>query len=815
MAMVEDKAQHTIVPAAGLPTVEAVFADIRLNLAAKQSREFDVTALGRIASGLGCADADAGYKKSKLFDQKRFSLALALVSSANIRLNASLAQDYGIHHDEVRRLRIRMGASVFHVRRFQIVRIVDRLSEFILARGGDCVALTYCVRYDETPMQVKAKTAEQDTFAAQALDCKSAMRPLEDSPKASKLVQFDWSCALLFHLDGKFHQVRVECPMPVRIIDRGTAEVYAHLNAQLFPHLQHYERRFRRVQRLCTTDSDGAVLKAERHIASSPPLQSHLHVTCEIHKVAHIAQRLAVPADTVVTGMVNISLSLSRPGGMGVFRRILRRILKERVVKLRGSAGPRAEAHRRAVLDLYCPNQQDSQTRASERGLVEWLANGDFENCMEVQHYCSGCCQDEEYTKQRFQTLFVNSVARRPFRVFPRSKWTGADEACRALGLLASMHGLLSLVYQEWASHFGTKLPKKVAPTSSEVLAEDGDDEEGDPMARAAANWSESVGVTAGLGADASGDLFRQLHTGYTQRGLGFVAIQGHSNMLMVFSAILLAQQQLMHEYLKMASESWSLHDSRMCAFARENGQERKPKSRAIVANSGELEAEFMARLESLLLDNQSWRGVGLAGHVVHFKVFAFKLITIAGASCHEDLATPHRGYPWKTFCLAADSGETLKEGLNSASVHPTLVLMVELCFCRGVSCVTVCRKNQNCAFRSRFITIQTCASQKCLGLYLNKSQSFAALHAPGSSSDDHCLEHLFGCLCLPRLFFWTIADDCGVDLCTGSSKKLPRVCLTLGQRASWSITRGIYTVRPRWWIAVRQQSCYLWRRRA
>lgn len=147
---------------------------------------------------------------------------------------------------------------------------------------------------------------------------------------------------------------------------------------------RHLGGRFRRVQHLSTTDGYLACSKAARALAKESPQDGHASFTCDAHKVSHIAQKVdkAMRADIIV--LINLALALQPSGGMAAFRRVLRKHVLASVVRLVASPGPAADAHRRGVLDLYCPNASGQPGMQMKRAVVEALANGDYASTREV-----------------------------------------------------------------------------------------------------------------------------------------------------------------------------------------------------------------------------------------------------------------------------------------------------------------------------------------------------------------------------------------------------------------------------------------------
>ena len=234
---------------------------------------------------------------------------------------------------------------------------MDILTNFVAQRGGTCLCLTSRVRYHETDMFLRTSTAASGTTSQELVHRRAKPRALSGSDEVSKakLVQYEWTGAALFMLDGRFTLVSFMVPVWVSVVDTTTAEVYDYLNKVVEPPLQRITARFCRTQRLCTTDGAKEIRKAERVRRKANPDVATCHTTCKLHKVALVATRVALLMSAEVSLLIHLALSLQISGGMRRFRQYLREVLAERLVVLHGSPGPEADKHRQGVLDLFCP----------------------------------------------------------------------------------------------------------------------------------------------------------------------------------------------------------------------------------------------------------------------------------------------------------------------------------------------------------------------------------------------------------------------------------------------------------------------------
>lgn len=195
--------------------------------------------------------------------------------------------------------------------------------------------------------------------------------------------------------------------------------------------------------------------------------------------------------------------------------------------------------------------------------------------------------------RMKFEMLFINMVARSAPGVFPRSRWIGVDKCLRSLGLLASMHGLSQSAFSEWAASMGTRLPSSMqaagaegSAAAMEDAAEDGEAADDGEAHLGAADMPDLANVAKMV----SPEEYRDVLRGWRQKGLAFVSALAHRPWLLVLSAVLLAQQSLMANYLLVSGAIWDAREEGLSALAKEHGVDRCPKWRALVSSTRALE---------------------------------------------------------------------------------------------------------------------------------------------------------------------------------------------------------------------------------
>ncbi len=158
-------------------------------------------------------------------------------------------------------------------------------------------------------------------------------------------------------------------------------------------------------------------------------------MTASIHTAAFL------PLRSAVSGMVHVALSLKQGYTMSLFRSCLRRTIRERLLLRFGTCPSDAISHKAHILRFFCARGPDMPAR---RALLMLLGNGDWRNSLVVEHYVGDSILSK-YSEPVIRAIIEVGLAKalcpsKP-RVYPQSRWTGADLTCDELGVMLSFHG--------------------------------------------------------------------------------------------------------------------------------------------------------------------------------------------------------------------------------------------------------------------------------------------------------------------------------------------------------------------------------------
>ena len=106
--------------------------------------------------------------------------------------------------------------------------------------------------------------------------------------------------------------------------------------------------------RVCTTDGASSKCVTERSISiDRGPSWLPLHLICVVHKVANGYKSVFGMVEDIISGMINLSLSLASSADMGRFRRILADEVASRIRFTITPPSAEAVAYQTEVLNLF------------------------------------------------------------------------------------------------------------------------------------------------------------------------------------------------------------------------------------------------------------------------------------------------------------------------------------------------------------------------------------------------------------------------------------------------------------------------------
>ena len=639
----------------------------------KQSKaNNDELAIGRNLCIVGALPADARRGRVRMFNASISESVDKIMESRRIKSLSSLADEAGVHVKSIGSTKSRLGAACVAIERAALLAMLDKLTENVLDAGGRCVCITVRTRYDETPLKFRTHAVEVSSQAIIPVNAVAPQEIIVEDKSCSKVVQYEWSGAVLVCIAERYELVQFALPVWLLNVDRCTADVYMEVIRRVHPPMCRLEGRFNRSQKLAQTDGDNSLGKAERNDSRAHPARADMHLQCVVHKIAGMAKGFTRLVKLDITQIIHLALSLCSAGAMKVFRKMLREVIMLRLVIIDGAPGDADNDHREAVLNTFCPVVANKGSSLFKRRMVGALANGRYSVEDVFEHWEVGCCVDEEDTRRKLVTVYVNMVARTACPVFPRHRWTRVCETLRWLGLLAATHNLLPEVYARFAEYHGTKrrVPAVVhdVPPPLPAIA-DGQVDDAAEGVGFQGGGEPGPGVAAEDVDEDDPDVKRKKQSQHRASGLELVLRPFFFVRLIVLTLVFDAQQELLYHFLEMAGDAWDILEDGKVAMAEAEGMHYKRQSRVLQAWRCVWEKQFMDRMCALLSDVSEWLCIPLSAHLMWVRAFAFRMVTTAGALCHEGLIALHKNWPFIGFAVGAGAipGATLSTTLTRA----------------------------------------------------------------------------------------------------------------------------------------------------
>ena len=198
--------------------------------------------------------------------------------------------------------------------------------------------------------------------------------------------------------------------------------------------------------RLCTTDQAGANFGSENlTLRARGGDWCGLHLACNVHIAARVTKGAMSFVESCVTGMLNVSLTLSSGAALSQFRQALARLVAQRLVIKKGQLSADAREYRDFVLSTFVR----TGARQRERDhLLRTVLNGDWRDHSSVQYWVpAGVDFDEGNVMETVTQAVLLTLAPSTFKVYPRHRWVGCDTAADQLALAECIHGLGSAAF--------------------------------------------------------------------------------------------------------------------------------------------------------------------------------------------------------------------------------------------------------------------------------------------------------------------------------------------------------------------------------
>lgn len=357
--------------------------------------------------------------------------------------------------------------------------------------------------------------------------------------------------------------------------------------------------------------------------------------------------------------MIKAALAL-KAGWMARFRSAFKNLLCQHVKVYHGEPPwvGRAEpaAYRACVIQLFSNCKRDQVESVSK------LLNGDWQSDREIAHYCGGpsCCSSRDHTiAKMLESLVPVLIGKGPI-IFPKHKWTGADQCCDYFGRLMCIHSILarllgSLWSKENETDNGTSKSKSeqqkqpdpipIVDDESGTAAADDEAAEDAVLAQLVQIRLEAADGVAPEDEKVDGDDFKAIAKQWRQVAVNWVCSKGVCQDLLTARMALGPQARLMRWQLKLGADKFDLEQT----ISEAKHGIRTYRVLEAHLNSGP--AQLMSDMVTLINQDFS-ETLPLSFCTQEHRWYMFRLFARVAAAGHHYLWVPHFRYPFKIFGL-------------------------------------------------------------------------------------------------------------------------------------------------------------------
>lgn len=478
----------------------------------------------------------------------------------------------------------------------------------------------------------------------------------------SKVLQSSASFGFLVRdpRSGELVTIVGECQTWLQMLDRTTAECLLEAERRRSP-LTENTALFADKLRVATLDRAGSNDRTERAwVRELGDQWSRITLSCEIHEVASAHTKVFDLTPQEITGQIHFAKSLNFGTGVLRFSRLLRSVVRERLVVLRGQPSLECRLFQRQLLRLCLAR---GGRLAQKRLALMTLPNGNWARHDRIEVFVP---PGLAYDRERIAAVVADSLEAvlvpGAFRVYPRNRWTQVDLAFDEFCLLEGVHGLASVVYPLWAAEtasaasvrrFGHEAGRAppAEPAESGVAL-------GDRLGGSGAREEFAVERSApeAEAGDGIGDSARQENDHHRRQALEWLASRPLGRALLVRQCME-PLRRLVHSYLYIGSSVWETEQAAALAAALQNQAEPSDRRFVLVecAQQG-LEHKFSADCSMLLQVAGLWNDlIPAADQTLAMRGLAFRMLSSAEALVYETIGMQHKTAPVKLFGMLAD----------------------------------------------------------------------------------------------------------------------------------------------------------------
>lgn len=560
---------------------------------------------------------------------------------------------------------------------------LEKLIAYAMSRS-DLLFYIDQVAYDETPLPVALKKqgaqigeagkAEPEASSstalgtAQPLDSNSLLgQKLSTTAGPQKLFSLMQAGGLLVSSGGQHVGLIFHTLSPLSLLDSGTGASVAAAAMQLSG-ASRASSAFAHCCRVACTDRASANYLCERTVSAERGEQwLSVHVACEAHKAATCHETTFSLVDTEIKGMIHVVLALQNGKAMSTFRECVREEIDSRLVLRFGVVSLAAKEYKQFMMDLFVGRGRQLALR---RVLLALCPNGDWRR-QEVEFYLPPDCEwSRAQVLEHVSSGVLTALCSSQPPLYKRSRWTGADLAVDALGIMEVCHRLLSSSFLRFAATFekgarAQALMSAAAKASSAIgrlpvgprLAAEPlpGPTEAEDLGRDTDATPEALRAIAVLDPRSDEPDWQVINAKHRRVGSEWVMSRPLS-MLVLLRLALEPLRRLLSSILEVAGEEWEMEQRAKVAAKLQCGVAHTTDRsyRLAIAAQGLDEARCFDELQQLFDRDQTWQHMPTEVHNVEFRALSFRMLSKVGCMVEELFAQAHRCFPIRLCVVLA-----------------------------------------------------------------------------------------------------------------------------------------------------------------
>eukprot|EP00971_Amphidinium_carterae_P341102 6479738-Amphidinium_carterae.2 len=576
-----------------------------------------------------------------------------------------MEQVFGLSFKYIMHRLERMAATISIMQRCEKVGLEAKLASALPTREK-VLYLDIC-GYDETPMLLSTKhlppqIGSDGNVTGAVVDAGSqptlgGQLTLPGLVAKTKLLQIQSGFACLVHVGKTPVLLLGDLFNPITALSRCTARNMLHA-LQKVDVVSQMASSFNMQCRCVCLDKAATNTLTEKLVLNSRPAGwQSLFLHCDCHIIHTCFKKTLELLDGDVSSLIKCALSIREGGKMKYFREALAAVVEQREVVFVPEPLPAsAQAYKQYIIQLALARDTLALTKIT---LLEYVMTGDWRNghALEYAVPVGTTPPSPASVKGMMLDVLLTVLCSSQPGVFPRHRWTGAEQCIAAPTLMLAIHNLLTDTYKSFLALIGSRVlagdfvpscsATDTAPPAQSQLVSIPEAAQVLPSENADLVEFPMVGEPL---SDQSGGFYAALNSKHRQDTWQWLSSKPFPRLLLM-QMIVIPLTDLLAQQLQSASIEFE--EAELCKVAEALLEGRCSSSsrtfQLLRASLLQMDSDFMDALQSLRVSD-IWSVFPAACRTVQCRALAHKLLARAGASVTELFSMPHQRFPVRLF---------------------------------------------------------------------------------------------------------------------------------------------------------------------